>query len=58
MVWPDDAVASVGQERVAALVRVIRRIYGRPLEAFHVSDIHDFARRLVAEGVRATEDEP
>jgi len=41
-----------------ALVKAIRRAYGSPegyggLEAFHVADIFDFARRLHREGVRA-----
>jgi hypothetical protein len=42
----------------AALVRAIRQAYGKAsdygaLERFTVYDIHDFARRLVAAGVRA-----
>jgi hypothetical protein len=46
------------RETVAALVRAIRRAYGSPtghggLERFTVADIHEFARRLVQEGVRA-----
>ena len=48
-------------DQVAALVRAIRRAHQSPsgyggVEAFHVSNVHDFARRLVAEGVRAIED--
>jgi hypothetical protein len=48
------------RETVAALVRAIRRAYGSPsgyggLERFTVPDIHEFARRLVEEGVRAGE---
>lgn len=56
---------SVGQrqEHVAALVRAIRRAHQSPsgyggVERFSVSDIHEFARRLVAEGVRASEGAP
>jgi hypothetical protein len=60
----DQVAATVtGREQTAALVRAIRRAYGAPggyggLERFTVTDIHDFARRLVAEGVRASEDAP
>jgi hypothetical protein len=48
------------REAVVALVRAIRRAYGSPsgyggLERFTVADIHEFARRLVEEGVRARE---
>jgi hypothetical protein len=43
---------------VAVLVRAIRRMYGCPLEAFHIHNIHEFAARLAAEGVRASMDEP
>jgi hypothetical protein len=46
------------REAIASLVRAIRRAYGSPsgyggLERFTVADIHEFARRLVEEGVRA-----
>jgi hypothetical protein len=56
----EPKVASRQREQVAALVRAIRRAYGsqsvyRGVEAFHVSNVHDFARRLVAEGVRTEE---
>jgi hypothetical protein len=43
-------------EPALALVRAIRRMYGCPLEAFHIHNIHEFAARLAAEGVRALED--
>jgi hypothetical protein len=51
------------RDQVAALVRAIRRAYQAPsgyggVEAFHVGNVHEFARRLVAEGVRAIEDAP
>ena len=51
------------RDQVAALVRAIRRAHQSPsgyggVEAFHVSNVHEFARRLVAEGVRASEDAP
>jgi hypothetical protein len=49
--------AAEDREPALALVRAIRRIYGCPLEAFHIHNIHEFAARLAAEGVRATEDE-
>jgi hypothetical protein len=54
---------SAARERVAALVRAIRRAHQSPsgyggVEAFHVANVHEFARRLVAEGVRASEDAP
>lgn len=57
-----EPVAAQGQERVAALVRAIRRAHQSPsgyggLVSFHVADIHAFARRLVEQGVRATEPE-
>ncbi|CAN5803565.1 hypothetical protein BH24GEM1_BH24GEM1_20160 [soil metagenome] len=47
-------------EAAAALVRAIRRAYGKPgdyghLERFTVYNIHDFARQLVDQGVRAQE---
>jgi hypothetical protein len=46
-----------------ALVEAIRRAYGsaegyRGLEAFHVGNIFDFARRLHGEGVRAQQVAP
>jgi hypothetical protein len=45
-------------EQAAALVRAIRRAYSSPtdypgLERFTVTDIHEFARRLTAQGVTA-----
>jgi hypothetical protein len=51
------------RDQVAALTRAIRRAYGSQsgyggVERFSVSDIHEFARKLVAEGVRAIEDAP
>lgn len=54
-----DSTVSTGQ--VAALVRAIRQAYGAPcglsgVEAFHVHNIHDFARRLADQGVIAKED--
>jgi hypothetical protein len=47
----------------AALVRAIRRAIRSQLgytglERFTVTDIHEFARRLAAQGVQATEDKP
>jgi hypothetical protein len=47
-------------DTVAALVRAIRCAYGSPheyggLEAFHVHNIHEFARRLAEQGVRVEE---
>jgi hypothetical protein len=58
----EEAVIQL-RDQVAALVRAIRRAYKSPsgyggVEAFHVSNVHEFARRLVAEGVRAIEDAP
>jgi hypothetical protein len=51
---------SAPQEAVTALVCAIRRAYGKPsdygwLVAFHVADIHEFARRLVEQGIRVEE---
>jgi selenocysteine lyase/cysteine desulfurase len=48
-------------EEITALVRAIRRAYGAPygtagVEAFHVHNIHDFARRLVEQGIAVRED--
>lgn len=48
-------------EQTAALVRAIRRAYASPtayggLERFTVTDIHDFARRLVEQGVLVQQD--
>jgi hypothetical protein len=58
----EDTVTQSG-EQVAALVRAIRRAHLLPseyggVEAFHVSNVHEFARRQVAEGVHAIEDAP
>jgi hypothetical protein len=56
-----DPSPSISQlETVAALVRAIRRAYSSPtgyggLERFTVADIHEFARRLVEEGVQVDE---
>jgi hypothetical protein len=58
--------ASVGataeQEAAAAIVRAIRRVYGSPdgiggIEKFTVHNVHDFARRLLEQGVRVVEDD-
>jgi hypothetical protein len=54
-------ITQASREQAAALVRAIRRAHGSEtghpgLERFTVTDIHDFARRLVEQGVRATED--
>jgi hypothetical protein len=56
------ALPVADRETVAALVRAIRRAYGSTsglsgLERFTVTDIHDFARRLAEQGVRADLDE-
>ncbi len=53
-------MAGAEESRAVALVRAIRRAHGCAeryggLEGFTVTDIHDFARRLVDEGVRAFE---
>jgi hypothetical protein len=50
--------ATVPATEAIALVRAIRRAYGSSsgydgLERFTVTDIHEFARKLVAQGVRA-----
>jgi hypothetical protein len=57
---PFPLTTGAGPESVAetaALVRVIRRTYDargyRALERFTVFNIHEFAHRLVAAGVRA-----
>jgi hypothetical protein len=59
------AVASVEtiaeQEAAAAIVRAIRRVYGSPdgiggIEKFTVHNVHDFARRLLEQGVTAREE--
>jgi hypothetical protein len=57
---PAEPVAAHGQERVTAMVRAIRRVHQSPsgyggLVSFHVADIHEFARRLVEQGVTALE---
>jgi hypothetical protein len=49
------------QEAAAAIVRAIRRVYGSPdgiggVEVFRVENIHDFARRLLGQGVIVHED--
>ncbi len=51
-----EPIAGTDQDAVA-LVRAIRRAYSSPsgyegVERFTVTDIHEFARRLVAVGVR------
>jgi hypothetical protein len=48
--------AKVARESALALVRAIRRVYGSDyggLERFTVTDIHDFARKLVEQCGRA-----
>jgi hypothetical protein len=62
LMHPAEPVMAQGSERVAALVRAIRRVHQSPsgygaLVSFHVADIHEFARRLVEQGVRAAEPE-
>jgi hypothetical protein len=57
----DHGVSTPRGEAVAVPVRAIRRAYQSPVgyggvERFTVTDIHEFARRLAAEGVRALED--
>jgi hypothetical protein len=52
---------TVEQEATAALVRAIRRVYGSPdgvggVEKFTVHNIHDFACRLLDQGVTAHEE--
>ncbi len=47
-------------EAAADLVRAIRRIYGSPdgiggVEKFTVHNVHDFARRLLEQGVTVHE---
>ena len=49
------------QEAAAALVRAIHRVYGSPdgiggVEKFTVHNVHDFARRLLEQGVTAHEE--
>jgi hypothetical protein len=53
-------VIQTEREQAAALVRAIRRAHGSAegyggLERFTVTNIHDFARRLVNQGVVARE---
>jgi hypothetical protein len=57
--------ASVGttaeQEAAAAIVRAIRRVYGSPdgiggVDQFRVENVHQFARRLLEQGVTAREE--
>ena len=52
-----SGLACTEVEQTAALVRAIRQAYASPtgyggLERFTVTDVHDFARRLVEQGVR------
>ena len=47
------------QEAAAAIVRAIRRVYGSGdgiggVEKFTVHNVHDFARRLLEQGVTAS----
>jgi hypothetical protein len=56
-----ETVAKTKLEEVAVLVRAIRRAHQSPegyggVERFTVTNIHDFARQLVEQGVRAPED--
>jgi hypothetical protein len=58
LVHRGDDISAGSHERVAALVRAIRRAHHSPsgyggVERFTVTDIHEFARRLVEQGVRA-----
>jgi hypothetical protein len=49
------------QEAAAAMVRAIRRVYGSPdgisgVDQFRVENVHQFARRLLEQGVTAHEE--
>jgi hypothetical protein len=49
------------QEAAAAIVRAIRRVYGSAdgiggVDQFRVENVHQFARRLLEEGVTAQEE--
>ena len=50
------------QEAAAAIVRAIRRVYGSSddgvsgVDQFRVENVHQFARRLLEQGVAAPED--
>jgi hypothetical protein len=49
------------QEAAAAIVRAIRQVYGSRdgiggVEKFTVHNVHDFARRLLEQGVTAREE--
>jgi hypothetical protein len=51
------------QEAAADLVRAIRRVYGSTdgiggVEKFTVHDVHDFARRLLEQGVSVSNGSP
>jgi hypothetical protein len=53
----EPEVARHQREQTAALVRAIRRGHESPsgyggVEAFHVSNVHDFARKLIEQGAR------
>ncbi len=57
-----DTESATDEQAAAGLVRAIRRAYQSPtayggVEAFHVANLHEFAGRLVAEGVRALSEE-
>jgi hypothetical protein len=58
MTSPPSPFTTGASQEAAALVRAIRRVYGSPdgiagVEKFTVHNVHDFAERLVAAGVRA-----
>jgi hypothetical protein len=50
------------QEAAAAIVRAIRRVYGSTdagisgVDQFRVENVHEFARRLLKQGVTAQEE--
>jgi hypothetical protein len=51
---------TVEQEAAAAIVRAIRRVYGSSdggisgVDQFRVENVHQFARRLIEQGVTAS----
>lgn len=58
MTSPPFPFTTEASQEAAALTRAIRRVYGSPdgiggIEKFTVHNVHDFAARLVAAGVRA-----
>ncbi len=60
---PEEYVITEMDILAAGIVRAIRRVYGSPdgiggVEKFTVHNVHEFARRLLEQGVTVSEEAP